>query len=36
MNDIAFTTSAKDKMDKISKNLSKKFEKIGFKFNAGS
>ena len=36
MNDIAFTTSAKDKMDKISKNLSKKFEKVGFKFNAGS
>ena len=36
MNDIAFTTSAKDKMDKISKNLSKKFEKVGFKFSAGS
>ena len=36
MNDIAFTASAKNKMEQISKNLSKKFEKVGFKFNAGS
>ena len=35
MDDIAFTKTAKEKMDGISTNLSKKFEKLGFKFNAG-
>ena len=35
MNDIAFTKAAKDKMENIKKDLSKKFEKIGFKFDAG-
>ena len=34
MNDIAFTNAAKVKMEKIQKNLSKKFEQVGFKFNA--
>ena len=34
MNDIAFTELAKKRMEKISPGLSKKFEKIGFKFNA--
>ena len=35
MNDIAFTKVAKDQMEKIETNLSKKFEDVGFKFNAG-
>ena len=35
MNDIAFTKVAKDQMEKIESNLSKKFEDVGFKFNAG-
>ena len=35
MNDIAFTKVAKDQMEKIEPNLSKKFEDVGFKFNAG-
>ena len=35
MKDIAFTNAAKVKMEKIQKNLSKKFEQVGFKFNAG-
>ena len=34
MNDIAFTKAAKDKMEKISSGLSKKFEDQGFKFDA--
>ena len=36
MNDIAFTKASKVKMENIEKNLSKKFEKIGFKFDAGN
>jgi hypothetical protein len=36
MNDISFTPEAADKMESIQPNLSKKFENIGFKFNAGS
>ena len=36
MNDISFTKSARDKMENISPNLSKKFENVGFKFDAGS
>lgn len=36
MSDIAFTRDAKNKMEKIKPNLSKHFESIGFKFNAGS
>ena len=35
MNDIAFTPYAAEKMENIEPNLSKKFEEIGFKFNAG-
>ncbi len=35
MKDIAFTNAAKVKMENIEKNLSKKFEQVGFKFNAG-
>ena len=35
MNDIAFSKVAKDQMEKIETNLSKKFEDVGFKFNAG-
>ena len=35
MNDIAFTKVAKDQIEKIGSNLSKKFEEVGFKFNAG-
>ena len=35
MNDIAFTKKAKDEMEKIEPNLSKKFEEVGFKFTAG-
>ena len=35
MNDIAFTKVAKDQMEKIETNLSKKIEDVGFKFNAG-
>ena len=35
MNDIAFTKAAKEKMENIKKDLSKKFERIGFKFDAG-
>ena len=35
MNDISFTPEATLEMDNIETNLSQKFEKIGFKFNAG-
>ena len=35
MNDISFTPHAAQKMNDIQPDLSKKFEKIGFKFNAG-
>ena len=35
MNDISFTPIAANQMEKIEPNLSKKFEDIGFKFNAG-
>ena len=35
MNDISFTPHAAKKMENIEPNLSKKFENIGFKFNAG-
>ena len=35
MNDISFTPHAAEKMENIEPNLSKKFENIGFKFNAG-
>lgn len=35
MNDISFTPEAKLEMDNIEADLSQKFEKIGFKFNAG-
>ena len=35
MNDIAFTPFAAKKMNEIEPDLSKKFEEIGFKFNAG-
>ena len=35
MNDISFTPYAAQEMNKLEPNLSKKFEKIGFKFNAG-
>ena len=36
MNDISFTPEAAEKMESIQPNLSKKFESIGFKFNAGA
>ena len=35
MNDISFTPYAAQEMNELEPNLSKKFEKIGFKFNAG-
>ena len=35
MNDISFTPFAASQMEKIEPNLSKKFEDVGFKFNAG-
>ena len=35
MNDISFTPHAANQMEQIEQNLSKKFEDIGFKFNAG-
>lgn len=35
MNDIAFTPYAAKEMNDIEPNLSKKFENIGFKFDAG-
>ena len=35
MNDIAFTPNAAKKMNEIEPDLSKKFEQIGFKFDAG-
>ena len=35
MNDISFTPFAISQMEKIEPNLSKKFEDVGFKFNAG-
>ena len=35
MNDISFTPYAASQMEKIEPNLSKKFENVGFKFNAG-
>ena len=36
MNDISFTPNAAKQMNDIETNLSNKFEKIGFKFTAGS
>jgi mannose-6-phosphate isomerase-like protein (cupin superfamily) len=35
MNDISFTPYAAQEMNELEPNLSKKFEKIGFKFDAG-
>ena len=35
MNDIAFTPLAANQMEKIEPSLSKNFEDVGFKFNAG-
>ena len=35
MNVISFTTHAASQMENIEPNLSKKFEDVGFKFNAG-
>ena len=35
MNDISFTPLAASQMEKIEPNLSKKFEDVGFSFNAG-
>ena len=35
MNDISFTPLAASKMEKIEPSLSKKFEDVGFRFNAG-
>lgn len=35
MNDISFTPIAASQMEKIEPNLSKKFEDVGFRFNAG-
>ena len=34
MNDISFTPLAASQIEKIEPNLSKKFEDVGFKFNA--
>ena len=35
MNDISFTPYAAQEMNELEPNLSQKFEKIGFKFDAG-
>ncbi len=35
MNVISFTSLAVSQMEKLEPNFSKKFEDVGFKFNAG-